>query len=179
MKQRGFFRTIIVLIMTASLLLVGTSIAFAAASPKSITYNGSGRVTVNFKSKVTYDDVAITIKDNSGKKYSTSIKKKSATSIQFLIEGYKTGKTYKVSVSGIGGGTVAGSFKIYSKSKAISIAKSTAKKDWAAKKYQNVKAKSSIYRKKSIWKVTFQSGDHSYTYMVAQQTGKVIYSERK
>lgn len=184
MKSRSFFRTIIVLIVATTMLLAGTSIGFAATAPKSITYKGSGKVTVNFKSEVTYDDVAISIKDNSGKTYKTSISKKTKSYISFLIKGYKTGKTYEVSVSGISGGTVAGSFKIYSKSKAITIAKNDVKK--VAKKAKkkvvfknNAKATSSTYKSLSVWKVTFTANDRSYTYMITQQTGKILYSKFK
>ena len=176
MKHRSFFRTLMVLMMATALLVGTASISFAAVSAKSITYKGSGTVVVSYRSKVSYDDVSVSVKDNAGKSYNTSIKKKSDSSITFLIKSYKTGMTYNVSVSGVSGGTVSGSFKIYSKSKAISIAKANAKKLSKIKTFKNVKGKSSTYRGLSVWKVTFQANDRSYTYMVAQQTGKIIYS---
>lgn len=177
--KRSFFRTTIVLMMAAILVVVATSMSFAATSAKSVVYKGSGKVTVSYRTKVTYEDVDITVKDNAGKTYGTSIKKKTASSITFLVKSYKAGKSYKFTISGIKGGAVTGSFKIYSKSKAITIAKAAAKSSWGVKKYSNVKAISSTYRNQSTWKVSFQEGDHSYTYMVAQQTGKILWNERK
>ena len=179
MKQGSFFRTFIVLMMATVLLVAGTSMVFAATSARKITYKGSGKVVVSFKNSVTYEDVGVTVKDNSGKTYKTSIKSKDGSSITFVIKSYKTGKTYKITVDGIKSGTVTGSFKIYSKAAATSTAKAAAKKAWEIKSFKSVKATSSTYRGQSVWKIAFQSGDHSYTYMVAQQTGKIIYSERK
>lgn len=177
--KRSVFRAMIVLMMATVLLVVTTSMSFAATSTKSVVYEGSGKVTVSYRTKVTYEEVDISVKDNSGKTYSTSIKKKSSSSITFLIKSYKAGKSYKFTINGIKGGAVTGSFKIYSKSKAMAIAKSAAKSAWGVKSFSNVKASSSTYRNQSTWKVSFQEGDHSYTYMVAQQTGKILWNERK
>lgn len=177
--KRSAFRTFIVLMMATALVVVAASMSFAATSVKSVSYKGSGKVTVSYRTEVTYDDVDITVKDNSGKTYGTSIKKSSSSSITFLIKSYKAGKSYKFTINGIKGGAVTGSFKIYSKAKATAIAKSAAKSAWGVKQFSNVKATSSTYRSQSTWKVSFQEGDHNYTYMVAQQTGKILWNERK
>ncbi|MBQ0041368.1 MAG: hypothetical protein KBS56_05000 [Clostridiales bacterium] len=173
--KRGFFRTLLVLMMTTALVVGTASISFAATSPKSIKYQGSGKVTVAFKTKVTYKDVSVTVKDSGGKSYKTSIKSKGNTSITFLIKSYKAGKTYKVTVGGLNSASVKGSFKIYSKTKAASVAKSKAKTEWKASGFKNVKVSSGSCKSVSAWRVTFEDSEgRSYLYFIGQQTGKFL-----
>lgn len=169
--------SIIVIIMTVAVLFVA-SITFVMASTgvKKLVYQGNGKATVYFKTSVKYDDsVKVTVKDNSNKTYKTVIKSKSSSKLQFQIKSYKTGKTYKVTVKGLGSGDAVTSFKIYSKTNAIKTAKSKSK----AKSIKNVKTKSTVYRDYAVWKITFTgkvSGvNRSFTYLIKQQTGQVMY----
>lgn len=170
---------IVILMAVAVLFVASTTLVMAKTAVKNVVYLGSGKATVYFKSSVTYDDVKITVKDNSNKTYKTTIKSKSAGKIYFQIKSYKSGKTYKVTIKGLNSGDAVTSFKIYSSSKAVQTAKTKSK----AKSIRSVKSKSDKYNGYAVWRVTFNgkvSGvEYKFTYLIKQQTGKVMYSNRE
>ena len=177
MKTRRF-RMLTVLLISA-ILVIGSVATVYAASISSLKYQGKGKVSITFADSVKYDSVKVTAKDNSGKSYSVTGIKTSATGITFTIKGYKTGKTYKITVSGFSDGDKASkTFKIYSKSEAINIAKKKAKK-MGASTFADVNAKGKNYKSSSYcWYVTFTSGEYSYKCYVSQQTGKILYFKK-
>lgn len=176
-KQFGLF---IILGFVMVLVMAFSISAYAAdASIKNINYKGAGKVQITFTDDVSYSDVKISVKDNSGKTYNAAVKSKNATSMQFLIKNCVAGKTYKFTISGVNKGKVAESFKIINKKTAATTAKNTAKNKWKAEKFSNITTTSSSYKGTAVWKVSFKSGNFQYVYMVTQQKGKVIYYERK
>lgn len=180
MMRRKQFRTLRVLGFAIALVMVFSVFAFAAdASIKKINYKGAGKVQVVFSDTVSYGDVKVSVKDNSGDTYTATVKSKNSTSMQFIIKNCAVGKTYKFTISGVNKGKVSGNFSIITKKKATTTAKNTAKKKWKAESFTNVTTKSSSYKDTAVWKVSFKSGNFNYTYMVTQQKGKVIYYERK
>ena len=173
---------IVVLLTVAVLFVASTTLAMAKTSVKKVVYQGSGKVEVYYKSSVTYEDsVKVTAKDNSNKTYKTVIKSKEGSKIVFQIKSYKSGKTYKVTVNGISSsGDAVTSFKIYSKSSAVKTAKSKSK----ATSIKNVQSKDDKYNGYGIWRITFtgkyDGETYKYTYLIKQQTGKVMnYSREK
>lgn len=75
--------------------------AFAAPKVKKAEYEGKGRVEVDFKSKVKYKNVKVTVKDNKGATYSTTINEKDNDDLTFTIKNFKTGRTYTYTISGV------------------------------------------------------------------------------
>ena len=179
MKRSGKFRLSLILIVIATVFICESSISFAATSVKKVNYKGGGKVEISFVSKVTYSSPKVAVTDNDGTAYSTGIVKKGSTSLQFKISKYKTGKIYKVKISGIKSGGVVASFKIVSKKAAIATAKGKAKSTWGAKGYSNVEAIGTTYKSTGVWKVSFAAGGFNYTYWISQQTGNILRSERK
>ena len=166
-------------LLISAILVIGSVTTVYAASISALKYQGKGKVNVTFADSVKYDSVKVTAKDNSGKSYSTTIGKKSSSGMTFTIKGYKTGKTYKVTVSGLSDGDKASkTFKIYSKSEAINIAKKKAKK-MGASTFTDVSATGKNYKSTTYsWYVTFTSGDYTYKCYVSQQTGKILYFKK-
>ena len=75
--------------------------AFAAPKVKKAEYEGKGRVEVDFNSKVKYKNVKVTVKDNKGATYSTTINEKDNDDLTFTIKNFKTGRTYTYTISGV------------------------------------------------------------------------------
>lgn len=75
--------------------------AFAAPKVKKAEYEGKGRVEVDFNSKVKYKNVKVTVKDNKGATYSTTINEKDDDDLTFTIKNFKTGRTYTYTISGV------------------------------------------------------------------------------
>lgn len=75
----------------------------ATSAPKidDIDYKGKGKVDVEFDGKVKYRNVKVAVKDNSGKRYTAKIIEKDSDEIEFKILGYKTGRTYNFTISGV------------------------------------------------------------------------------
>lgn len=179
MKKSGKFRLSLILIVITTVFICASSISFAATSVKKVNYKGGGKVEISFSSKVTYSSPKVAVTDNNGTTYGASIVKKGSTSLQFKISKYKTGKTYKVKISGIKGGGAVTSFKIVSKKAAIATAKGKAKSTWGAKSFTNIEVESTTYKSTGVWKVSFAAGGFNYTYWISQQTGNLLRSERK
>ena len=108
----------IALLLTTAALLAAALPAFAAsASIKKTEYEGSGYVDVDFKSRVQYNNVKVTVRDSSGKTYKANITEKDSDDLTFKAVGISSGKTYTYTISGVrtGGsgsyGSVSGTFK--------------------------------------------------------------------
>ena len=103
--------------------MFGTT-AMAASAPSNrpeiedVDYEGSGKVEVDFYNQVYYNGVKFTVKDTSGKSYSTKILEKDSDEISFKVNNVKSGKTYNFTISGIkvrgtsGYTSVSSSFKV-------------------------------------------------------------------
>ena len=176
MKQRKITRALIVLMMTVVLVMGAASMSYAV-SISTTRYNGGGVVTVYFSNAVKYNKPSITVKDNIGKSYTTTIGSKNKSSMQFKIGSCKTGKTYKITVSGIGGSAKC-SLKLYSKASAIKMAKAKS----GGTNFKKVVASSTTYNKEGVWKVSFNCKNkgttYKRTYWISQQTNVVRHSQR-
>lgn len=80
-----------------------------------VDYEGNGRVEVEFEGKVKYKNLKLTVKDDRGASYKTSIRKRDNDELDFVIAKVKKGRKYTFTISGVkprsGGsyGTVKGS----------------------------------------------------------------------
>ena len=178
MKRFRISKLILIFVIIATLVIGSSSISFAATSVKKVNYLGGGQVEISFASKTTYKSLKISITDNAGTSYKSKVSSKSSNKVSFKIYNYKTGKNYRVEISGLKNGNASASFQIISQKKAISIAKKKAK-ILGATKFNNVEAESTKYRGTAVWKVTFDSNGANYTYHIQQQTGKVLRGEKK
>jgi hypothetical protein len=92
----------LICMLTIMIWIMATAVpAMAAPSVKEAEYEGNGRVEVEFKTKVSYKDLKVTVKDSKGKTYTAKIIEKDNDDLTFVIKGYKTGRTYTYTISGI------------------------------------------------------------------------------
>ncbi len=88
-----------------------------------IEYEGGGKVEVDFKSRVSYNSVKVSVKDSGGKAYSAKILERDSDELDFKINSVQSGKTYTFTISGIkrsgtsGYTSVSGSVKVPSAAK--------------------------------------------------------------
>lgn len=99
----------------------------AASAPtiEKTSYEGKGKVEVDFYGDVSYSDTSVTVEDTSGKSYTTSILERGDDDLTFKIKSYKNGKTYKFTINGIRQGysgdytSVSGKVKIPASNKVV------------------------------------------------------------
>ena len=125
MKLMKILKTNLLTVLFIVMTVLCTATVFATpctvgAAPdiKKIDYEGKGRIDIDFAQAVQYKNVKVTVKDANGKKYKLKINGRDSDDINFSISGYKAGKKYKFTISGIRVkgetkyGSVKGSFKI-------------------------------------------------------------------
>ena len=103
----------------ALVLLLCMSVPVMAASPEVVKaeYEGRGYVEVEFKTRVQYKNVSVTVKDPSGNALTVKITDKDDDDITFRVKDLKPATKYSFSISGIrkgrsgSYGTVTGTFK--------------------------------------------------------------------
>ena len=100
-KTKTTVRRMFATLMITIWAIVAAVPAFAAPKVKKAEYEGKGRVEVDFKSKVKYKNVKVTVKDNKGATYSTTINEKDNDDLTFTIKNFKTGRTYTYTISGV------------------------------------------------------------------------------
>lgn len=125
MKNKLLKRMVAATLALAMVMSVGAVGTFAASgtgtgAPKieDVDYEGRGQVDVDFYGKVKYRNAKITVKDTAGRNYTARITAKDNDEVDFKVIGYKAGKTYRFTISGIKKSaaskytSVKGSFKI-------------------------------------------------------------------
>lgn len=182
------------LVALAMVLGLAASPVFASAPAKEkVKYLGSGKVEVDFWDDVEYRNVKVTVKDTSGKKYKASIYDLDDDEIKFRIKKYKTGKTYKFTISGVRAeytskfSKVKGTDKIKKAAKTKSISASKAKSialDDAAKRFgvsksqvYNLHAKKDRDDGVTVYEVEFRTRTHEYEYEISM-SGKILKRDR-
>ena len=69
---------------------------------KKVDFDADDReIEVEFTTKVQFKSAKVTVKDSSGKSYTTKIRKKGDDDIEVYVKGMKNGKEYTVTVSGV------------------------------------------------------------------------------
>ena len=58
-------------------------------------------VEVEFNTKVQYKNLKVTVKDSSGKSYSTTVREKESDGLELRVKNLSKGKTYTIKVSGV------------------------------------------------------------------------------
>ena len=101
--KRGRCVRISIILSVVVVFLFAAQMKVLAATPKidNVKNLGNGRIKVEFLGKVNYKNVKVTVKDTAGKKYKERNIKKDSKGIRFNIRKYKTGKTYKITISGV------------------------------------------------------------------------------
>ena len=100
-NNKNMVKRMLVTLMIAVWTVVAAVPAFAAPKIKKAEYEGKGRVEVDFNSKVKYQNVKVTVKDDKGASYSTAINEKDNDDLTFTIKNFKTGRTYTYTISGV------------------------------------------------------------------------------
>lgn len=100
-KTKTTVRRMFATLMITIWAIVAAVPAFAAPKVKKAEYEGKGRVEVDFNSMVKYKNVKVTVKDNKGATYSTTINEKDNDDLTFTIKNFKTGRTYTYTISGV------------------------------------------------------------------------------
>ena len=178
--------------MAFSTLLV-MPVSAAAPQKKSIKYEGYGKVELEFRSKVQWKNVKVTVKDNTGKSYSVKILDTDSDEIEFKILQYKQGRKYTCTVSGVrqkGNGSygkVSGSVTIpttkVSERKAVSIALNDAVKNYKIQKsdVKGIDLDIDKYKGKKVFEIEFyvkkNGRTREYEYKIDPANGKILYRE--
>ena len=188
----------VTLAMMITMLIASQMTALAEAPAiEDIEHKGKGRVEVDFYGDVQYNNVKITVKDTSGKKYGVKNVWKDDDEINFTIKKFKQGKTYKFTIKGIKNwgsvsyGKVSGKIKTpapskgttISADKARSIAKNHAKSTWGTKDIYAVHAERDRYSGVKVWEVDFDGYEngvlYEYSYEINRSSGKILHYERE
>lgn len=150
---------------------------------KDVDYLGSGRVDVEFRRDVAFKKVKVSVKDTSGKKYKASVYRRGDDDLKFKVANYKTGKTYKFTVSGVRErGTskyrsASGTFKIKKAAKTITMsqAKAIAFKDAgvSASQVYDLSLDKDYDDGRVIYEVSFKANGYEYDYEIST-TGKIL-----
>jgi len=191
--KKKMFRLSASLMLVLSLLLT-LSVSVFASSPtiRKTAYEGKGIVEVDFTKKVSYKNVKVTVKDNDGRSYKTSIVDKDKDDLEFQIIKYRKGKTYKFTITGIkvkgssAYGKVSGKVKIpaepanpISRTKAISIAVNHAKKKYDITNIKEKEAEKDFYKGTASWEVEFKAKMngkwYEFDYDIDRSTGKILH----
>ncbi len=101
MKKGRRIRTFICTMMVMMWVILSAVPALASPRIKDAEYEGNGKVEVDFRSKVNYKNVKVTVKDNKGAKYSTKIVEKDSDDLTFVIKSFKKGRTYTYTIAGV------------------------------------------------------------------------------
>lgn len=75
----------------------------AAPKIKHVSYEGNRKIEVDFKGRVQYKNVKVTVKDPAGKKITAVIRDRDRDDLEFTIKKAQPGKTYTFTISGIRG----------------------------------------------------------------------------
>lgn len=111
----------IVAVLSCFALLLGLCAAAPAAVAATSTakpqiekveYEGNGRVEVDFAGKVAWKNPKVAVKDNTGKKYTATIRERDNDELDFVIANVKAGKSYTFTISGIRARGAAGTTKV-------------------------------------------------------------------
>ena len=119
MKKR-----VLSLAMLLVMIMIAASPAAMAATPaiRKTEYKGSGYVEVDFKKNVQYSGTSVSVRDNTGKKYSVSIVDRDGDDIKFRVKNIKSGRKYQYVIKGVRSGgsgsytSVTGYFSVGSSS---------------------------------------------------------------
>ena len=100
-NNRNTVRRMLATLMIMVWATIAAVPAFAAPKVRKAEYEGKGRVEVDFNSKVSYKNAKVTVKDNKGAGYRTTINEKDNDDLTFTIKKFKTGRTYTYTISGV------------------------------------------------------------------------------
>ena len=180
-------------------MILGSAIPAFAATPNTeeISYEGNGKVEVEFYGKVSWKNPVVKVTDSTGKTYKAIIVKKDNDDITFKINNAKPGTTYTFNISGVkkrntnGFGTVTGQVSIPSSTIKSTVAKTTAITN-AVNKHNVIKAtirdlevEKDTYRGKTVWEVSFEAkkvgrrGLYEFEYKIDAKTGTILKFEEE
>ena len=192
LQWKRLLASMLALAMMLSTLLV-MPVNAAVPQKKSIKYEGYGKVEMEFRSKVQWKNVKVTVKDNTGKSYSVKILDTDSDEIEFKILQYKQGRKYTCTVSGVrqgrsgSYGKVSGSVTIpttkVSERKAVSIALNDAVKKYKIQKsdVKGIDLDIDKYKGKKVFEIEFyvkkNGRTREYEYKIDPANGKILYRE--
>ena len=100
MKRNGF-RTLLMMFAVISMLCICSITASASAAIKKASYERGGKVEVDFTTRVSYKNVKVTVKDQSGKAVRAVITEKDQDDLDFRMKSVSMGKTYTFVITGV------------------------------------------------------------------------------
>lgn len=185
------FRIIIAAAVVLSLILGLTASPVFASAPKTekVKYLGKGKVEVEFRQDVQYKKAKVTVKDSTGKSYSTSIYDRDDDELKFKIKNYKKGKTYDFTISGVRKkhtskyGKVTGTVKIpkeQGKNITAKEARNIALKDAGLKRSQVYDLEVEKDRDDGVvkYEVSFKTEEWEYDYEISLK-GAILSREKE
>ena len=103
-RKKNMFGTIrIASVFAAALMALQIFTAPVLAAPKTarVKYEKNGVVEVDFRGKVQYRNLQVSVKDSTGKAYAVRINDRDDDELEFTIRNYKAGMKYSYVISGI------------------------------------------------------------------------------
>ncbi|MDD5953168.1 MAG: PepSY domain-containing protein [Oscillospiraceae bacterium] len=158
-------------------------------SVKKVTYEGGGKVEVDFLKDVRYSNAKVTVKDSAGKTYAATILDRDEDSLEFGIKNYQAGKTYRFTISGLRTAGVStaqsatGSVTIPAKASNISLAKAKS----IALTHAKLKASQVVFTEAKpdyddgvkVYEIEFHRGNWEYSYTIKASNGKILAHEKE
>lgn len=187
-------------VIVAMLAGTFTPVNATAPSKEKVEYLGNGQVEIEFVQDVNYKKPKVTVKDNSGKKYTASILKKDSDDLHFRIKNYKAGRSYTFTVKGVrvkrtskyGSVTAvvnipapaappADTAKAVTASDAKSIAISDAASKWGISRNSvyDLDVEGDTYKDVKVWEVDFEAGRYEYEYKISKADGSILKYSRE
>ena len=103
MKRKYFSgKKLVALVCTLMMALqIGSVSVLAAPQIHKAKAEKGGKVEVDFRGKVQYQNPKVTVKDSNGKSYAVRITERDDDEMEFVIKNYKAGTKYTYQISGI------------------------------------------------------------------------------
>ena len=165
-----------IMAMVCAIVMVlqfGAISAMAAPRIQKAKYEKNGKVEVDFRSKVSYRNLKVTVKDSTGKAYTAVITERDDDELEFVVKKFKAGAKYTYKISGIKArgektyGTVSGTFTIpAAKTAAPALKVKKAKFDYKDKEL-DIEFNSKVTYKKTT--VTVSDGKKTYKAYITER----------
>lgn len=123
-RRRRFLTVLFSAIIALSFAWIPQMEAASSGKPgiEDVEYEGNGRVELEFDQDVRFQNLKVTVRDSSGKRYKTRILQTGEDELCFSILNWAAGKTYTCIIEGVRGRSAKGN-SWYSVSAAVQIPK--------------------------------------------------------
>lgn len=93
----------LIAILLAALILTIPALA-AAPEVERVEYEGNGFIEIDFRNDVSYENLAVAVRDFAGTDYAVTVFERDDDDLTFRADGLQPGETYEITVSGVRSG---------------------------------------------------------------------------